>query len=185
MYVCSHYKFYSVFWLNCTAKGSEHSQCVNSTRSSEPPFLRHVLHRIILQCIPASPWNQRLNSLYSVGVRSIITVSLANMMHMNMKPTGYFNYTLHRCSRFVFVFDKRAFMSLLLAAFQEMKELVTNVMFWDCSVRGSGQAGPQQDSTQTLVCAVFMVSTSCLGEPLWYHGMQTVVAYVSVEKRTA
>ena len=118
MCVCSHYKFYSVFWFQCTAKGSEHSQCVHSTRSSEPLFLS-----VSLQCITASPWNQRLNSLYSVGVRSSIAVSLTNMMHMSMKPTGYFNYTLHRCLRFVFVFDKRAFMSLLLAAFQEMKEL--------------------------------------------------------------
>lgn len=59
------------------------------------------------------------------------------------------------------------------------------MMFWDCSVRGSGQARPQPDSTQTLVCAVFMVYTSCLGEALWYQGMQTVVTYVNVEKRTA
>jgi len=54
------------------------------------------------------------------------------MMHMNMKPTGYFNYTLHRCSRFVFVFDKRAFMSLLLAAFQEMKKLQS--LTWCCGI---------------------------------------------------
>ena len=96
---------------------------VYSTRSSEPLFPSHVLHRVVLQCIIASPWNQRLNSLYSVGVGSSIAVSLANLMPMNMEPIGCFNYTLHRSSRFVFVFDKRAFMSLLLAAFQEMKEL--------------------------------------------------------------
>ena len=59
------------------------------------------------------------------------------------------------------------------------------MMFRDCSVRGSGQAGPQQDSTQTLVCAMFVVYISCLGEALWYQKMQTVVAYVNVEKRTA
>jgi len=123
MYVCSHYKFYSVFWFQCTSKGNEHPQYVHSTRSSEPLFLSHVLHRVILQHITALLWSQRLNSLYSVGVRSSTTFSLANILHMNMKPTGYFNYTLHRCSRFVFVFDKRAFMSLLLAEFQEMKEL--------------------------------------------------------------
>jgi len=123
MYECSHYHFYSVFWFQCTAKRSEHPHCVHSTRSSEPLFLSHVLHRVILQCITAWLWNQRFNSLYSVGVRSCVAVPLANVMHTNMKPTGYFNYTLHSCSRFVFVFDKRAFMSLLLAAFQEMKKL--------------------------------------------------------------
>jgi len=62
---------------------------------------------------------------------------------------------------------------------------VTNVMFWDCSVRGSGQAGPQQDSTQMLVCTVFMVYSSCVEEALWYQGMQTIVAYVNIGKRAA
>ena len=58
------------------------------------------------------------------------------------------------------------------------------MMFWDCSGRGSGQAGPQQDSTQMLVCAVFMVYSSCVEEGLWYQGMHTVVAYVNIGKRT-
>jgi hypothetical protein len=182
MYVCSHYKFYSLFWFQCTAKGSEHSQCVHSTRSSEPLFLSHILHRVSLQCITASPWNQRLNSLYSVGVRSSIAVSLTNMMRMNMKPTGYFNYTLHRCSRFVFVFDKRGFMSLLLAAFQEMKELQS--LTWCSGIAVLEEVGRPVFS-EILHRRLFVVYTSCSGEALCYRGMQTVVAYVNVEKRTA
>jgi hypothetical protein len=158
----------------------------HSTKSSETLFLSHVLHCVILQCITVSPWNQRLNSLYSVGVRSSIAVSLANMMHTNMKPTGYFNYTHTSLLEVCICLWQTCFYVFAFSSVQGNEEAsVTNVMLWDCSVRGSGQAGPQQDSTQTLVCAVFMVYTSCSGEALWYQGMQTVVAYVNVEKRTA
>ena len=114
-------------------------QCAQSTTSSEPLLLSHALHCIIFQCVTASPWNQRLNFLYFVGVKSSTAVSLANMMHMNMKPKGHFNHTLHRGSRFVFVFDKRVYVFAFSSVPGNEGGTATNMMFWDCSVRGCGR----------------------------------------------
>jgi len=103
-----------VFYLTLCYDARKHKFAVPKSRVAPCHLIAY--HSVTMN-------SKAYNSLYSVGVRSSTAVTLANMMHMNMKPAGYFNYTLHRCSRFVFVFDKRAFMSLLLAAFQEMKEL--------------------------------------------------------------
>jgi hypothetical protein len=59
-------------------------------------------------------------------------------MNMNMKPSGYFNYTLHRGSKFVFVFDKRVYVFAFSSVPGNEGASATNMMFWDCSVRGSG-----------------------------------------------